>query len=146
MFFYLPVTSFQVLARAWFHVITDLFCKISVLTNAELLVESVCWIAYIFTLHVCTDQSLWLLMAWWLWILVHGWSSTWVVLVISFDSTMCFPFVYPNPLFLSYNSVLILLLYTTVMFLGVCFSGSLENSWKDFLVQIFLSLHHHLFK
>lgn len=39
MFFCLPVTSPLVLARVWFHVTTDLFCKIPMLTNAQWLLE-----------------------------------------------------------------------------------------------------------
>lgn len=39
--FYLPVTCLLVLARIRFHVITDLFCKIPILTNAQLLLELV---------------------------------------------------------------------------------------------------------
>lgn len=31
-------------------------------------------------------------------------------------------------------------------FLGLCFSGNLENFWKEVSVQNLLSLHHHLFK
>lgn len=39
MVFCLPVTSPLVLARVWFHVITNLFCKTPMLANAQWLLE-----------------------------------------------------------------------------------------------------------
>lgn len=132
MLFAFPVTSLQVLARIWFRMMV-VFCKISVLTNAELEVEMMYHNGHVFTLHICTDQLMWLLTVWFLWTLV-AWSiphlrtpcySLWqcyfsvfalhssLLSLVSLSFQVCFDsFTRCN---------------VRVMFLGPCFIGSSEN-------------------
>lgn len=146
MFFCLPVTSPLVVARVWFHGTTNLFCKIPVLTKAQWLLE----LMDLRCLYFHSSCLYWFISvatnSMGLWNLVHAGRSClrnpyfpWHCSVSVLCRMPYIPFSHPWCVLLGcFDSVP--LCSIRIQFLGLCFSGNLENSCKEVPVQNSLSL------